>query len=415
MSLPQPLASAPPTPPTPPAPVRRRRLWELPPEAHELLLGLGFDGDQLRQEAQRVLGRLHRVSCELLGSPSDVLYSVVHDMAWRNPLSERLQQLLQQRFATAESAVRGLRDEDTLRAVWHERLQDGAGERIVAAFWALLTHPMGTALQPRLLFDLKTRCWQHARHTATQTNVQRALQATVDGLQQQLRSQQARAAEAAQRHEAERQAWAQQQAQWQGERARLTALASATAPGPAPIEAAPRRDTVLAAPPTSTGPRRERWQRPPMQADTTATPEADKAAVVDSENPGAITPDAQPAADPPATAPGGHRRVLCVGGVQHAVPRYREHVERLGARFEHHDGGLEDSLPRLEGHLSRADLVVCQAGCINHEAYHRIKRHCARTGTPCVYLERPSLSRFEAAIGLHLRTAATIAGSSRHG
>jgi hypothetical protein len=28
-----------------------------------------------------------------------------------------------------------------------------------------------------------------------------------------------------------------------------------------------------------------------------------------------------------------------------------------------------------------------------------VKRHCERTGTPCVYLDRPSLSRFERALG----------------
>jgi hypothetical protein len=42
--------------------------------------------------------------------------------------------------------------------------------------------------------------------------------------------------------------------------------------------------------------------------------------------------------------------------------------------------------------------VVCQAGCINHEAYHPIERHCARTGTPCIFLDRPSLSRFTTAL-----------------
>jgi len=99
---------------------------------------------------------------------------------------------------------------------------------------------------------------------------------------------------------------------------------------------------------------------------------------------------------PPITVHG--RRVLCVGGIQHAVARYRSRVERLGGLFDHHDGGLEDNLQALDGRLRRAELVICQAACINHEAYHRIKRHCERTGTPCLYLERPSLSRFDRAL-----------------
>jgi hypothetical protein len=93
------------------------------------------------------------------------------------------------------------------------------------------------------------------------------------------------------------------------------------------------------------------------------------------------------------------KQVLCVGGIQHAVARYRSHVERLGGRFEHHDGGIEEGLQRLDGRLERADLVVCQAGCLNHEAYRRVKRHCARTGKPCLFLDRPSLARFERALG----------------
>jgi hypothetical protein len=54
----------------------------------------------------------------------------------------------------------------------------------------------------------------------------------------------------------------------------------------------------------------------------------------------------------------------------------------------------------LDGQLQRADVVICQAGCINHEAYHRIKRHCDRTGTPCVYVQRPSLAHFDRALAI---------------
>jgi hypothetical protein len=74
-------------------------------------------------------------------------------------------------------------------------------------------------------------------------------------------------------------------------------------------------------------------------------------------------------------------------------------VEQLGGHFDHHDGGIEDSLPGLDGRLGRADIVICQAACINHEAYHRIKRHCDRTGVQCIYLERPSLSCLQRALG----------------
>jgi hypothetical protein len=107
------------------------------------------------------------------------------------------------------------------------------------------------------------------------------------------------------------------------------------------------------------------------------------------------------------------RQVLCVGGVRHAVARYRSRVERLGARFEHHDGGVEDGLTGLDGRLQRADLVICQAACINHEAYHRIKRHCERTGTPCLYLDRPSLARLDRALAPWRAPGATTGAPAR--
>jgi hypothetical protein len=105
--------------------------------------------------------------------------------------------------------------------------------------------------------------------------------------------------------------------------------------------------------------------------------------------------------------------VLCVGGIRHAVARYRQCIESLGGRFEHHDGGIEDNPHALQGGLGRADLVICQAGCINHAAYHRIKQHCQRSGKPCLYLERASLARFEQALlSLPAQPAGTAAASA---
>jgi hypothetical protein len=80
--------------------------------------------------------------------------------------------------------------------------------------------------------------------------------------------------------------------------------------------------------------------------------------------------------------------------------RYQAIVESGGGRFAWHDGGLEDRVQRLEQQLHSADVVVCQAGCLNHEAYRRIKGHCKRLGKSCVYLDRPSLSGFAHSLGL---------------
>ena len=48
------------------------------------------------------------------------------------------------------------------------------------------------------------------------------------------------------------------------------------------------------------------------------------------------------------------RAVLCVGGRNGNVASYRELIEREGAQFAHHDGGLEDNANRLEASLAAA-------------------------------------------------------------
>jgi hypothetical protein len=73
-------------------------------------------------------------------------------------------------------------------------------------------------------------------------------------------------------------------------------------------------------------------------------------------------------------------------------------VEDCGARFVHHDGGDEDNVQRLQACLTAADLVICQAGCVSHDAYWRVKDHCKRTGTRCVFVDKPSAARLRRAL-----------------
>lgn len=47
----------------------------------------------------------------------------------------------------------------------------------------------------------------------------------------------------------------------------------------------------------------------------------------------------------------------------------------------------------LEAHLSEADLVICQTGCVSHNDYWRLHNHCKRTGKQCVLIEQPDALR----------------------
>ena len=92
------------------------------------------------------------------------------------------------------------------------------------------------------------------------------------------------------------------------------------------------------------------------------------------------------------------RRVLCVGGRSSLTPYYRSLVDRCNGELIHHDGGLEDSRQRLETLLSAADVIVCPADCVSHDAYLRAKRYCKRTAKPCVLLKSSGVASFARAL-----------------
>ena len=361
---------------TPAAPSKgRRRLWQLSTQAHELLLGTCFTPDALRREAARVLGRMHHGVCLIKGRDVDVLYSLVHDMVKRNPVSEAFDKRLNQAHALAVRRMASLRDADALQAAWRQSLN---GDELPAVLWSLLTHPLGAALEASALYDARGWVFEHCRRsvavTRARAQTEDAMQEArrqVDELRARLCAQQQQAADAQAAARAEH-------ARLVGELARLQESVGAPQRAAPPARATPHdRGADLPAQPT--GP-------------AVATPASTTAPPPVLEEPASRTETASQ----PIVVQG--RRVLCVGGIQHAVARYRSRIERLGGHFEHHDGGLEDGVQALDGRLSRAEIVICQAGCINHEAYQRVKRHCQRTGTTCLYLDRPSLSRLDRAL-----------------
>lgn len=386
----QPTAPSP-TPDTPepmpaaaaPAPLRRRPLFELPPAAQRLLLALSWQPTVLRSHTERVLARQHRQPVVLEGSDADVLASLLHDLRSRNPLSEALHRQLAERHRLATLRVARLRGLQALQQAWHER---PANEPVAATLWALLTHPQGALLDHWLPDEAQVWVFAQVRQAAAMEAAERgafsrdaALQAKLIELQTRLQRQQAQADQRVRALETEL-------AELRG---RLQQ---------APITVVPRHRVGAPA----AAPRRR------LRAEV---PVVTKAAAVS-------TPPVQPGepAVPSPVAPGiasptplQGQQVLCVGGIRHAVSRYRQRIESLGGRFEHHDGGIEHNPHALQGGLARADLVICQAGCINHAAYHRIKQHCQRTGKPCVYLERASLARFDRALMSLPRPATSIA------
>lgn len=71
-----------------------------------------------------------------------------------------------------------------------------------------------------------------------------------------------------------------------------------------------------------------------------------------------------------------------------------------GQRFMRHAWKNDEDNASLEASLSEADLVICQTGCVSHDAYWRVQDHCKRTGKQCVLVDQPQALQFVRSIAL---------------
>lgn len=104
------------------------------------------------------------------------------------------------------------------------------------------------------------------------------------------------------------------------------------------------------------------------------------------------------------------RTILYVGGRTHQIPQLRTLVERTGARFLHHDGGIEHSSSLLPGLVSRADMLYFPIDCVSHDAVATIKRLCRQLEKPYKPLRTSSLAALMSSLAWTGRNlAATLA------
>lgn len=64
-------------------------------------------------------------------------------------------------------------------------------------------------------------------------------------------------------------------------------------------------------------------------------------------------------------------------------------IVRLDGRPDDDGEDISD----LEKRLVEADLVICQTGCLSHDAYWRMQDHCRRLNKPCVLVAQPDALR----------------------
>lgn len=357
----------------------RLRLWELDVECHAPLLGSCWSAAQLRQFGDKLFGG--RTGLDDFGLHA----AAVAQCATRNQLSLALQRQLNRVAAPWLRRAAAAATAQDLQALWQEALQGG---EIGHALWAV----WGDArcdedLRAQLHKDLYLLQHQRVATWPAERAACRALQAQNQALRAEQQRGQLRHAQWREEALGERDALRAQLAHAREHVAALQAqLARLREAAPVPSELPAGRAALV----QQVG----ALSRQLSQLQRVAAPASAPLPV-----PAAMAPAEVPAA--PQLLPADALRaasVLCVGGRSGHVPMYRDLVERHGGCFSHHDGGVEDNLHRLDAQLAAADLVLCQSGCLNHNAYSRVKEHCKRSGKPCIYLDKPGAGRFARAL-----------------
>lgn len=381
---------------------RRRRLWELGSHAHCPVIGVCLPLAAIRRLARKVLG------AEPVGDDYELHCGMVADCKHRTRMAEAVQRELDRRFMLPLRRAAAMKTEDDVAAWWQEQ---GASKDLPGALWATLTHARCTpALEHHVLGQV--HMIQHQVGMATRVELAR-FEALIDEnavLALELAAAQQRSTRQAQDH-------ARQVDALQSElvRARGQAMAAHSVAEGLRQDLQALRDTVPQLESRQALAHRNSQQEERMAAMLRTLHQArgeverlreqlEAAGAPVEALDGAPIPDNNATHKPKAGNPLTDQAVLCVGGRTASVPLYRRLVEGQGARFLHHDGGEEQGSGQLESTLAAADLVICQAGCVSHNAYWRVKDHCKRTGKRCLFVETPSRAALERALADVVRT-----------
>lgn len=359
---------------------RRRRLWELSHTCHCPLVGVGLPLGYLRKLVGKMTGG------RVMADDYEVHVGAVTECGARNRLSEALQKELERRYAPVILRFRAAKTTPQVAELWRAAVSNGD---VSGAFWAGLTHPRcDPDLEEQMCRDL--HMIQHQAGACVRADMGKfntlvdenaSLARELAKLQQRSHALLLEKTAEIERNDA---LLMQSRAQVIGKDSIIDGLRSELAQLRASVpdlESRHRLSERLAQ-----MDERERELRVQLAELKQAQPRMPEPA---APAPVAKTEPARSMKMPIRLV---DQSVLCVGGRSGNVATYRALIERVGAQFAHHDGGLEDNANLLDSSLAAADLVICQTGCISHSAYWRVKDYCKRTGKRCVFIDNPSIS-----------------------
>ncbi len=380
-----------------PVPPERRRtqVWELGKSLHCSIVGTCLSSAELRQ----LLVRLGVHGAETSSEHALHMQGVVL-CGSREAGAKFLQKALDRRHRAAISQFAKAKDAEALQVLWAEALKRGD---IPGAYWALLTHPATTEALGKQAFG-EVHMLSHLVGAANRADIRRlrqleednaALGAKVERQQRQLRNGFTARDETIRRLN-----------ELLVRKIVQPAEGSLPTAEPAPEEFGSVVAEVSRRLAEETA-RRERLERR-LAAASQALQTAEQARRLADAERDALRRELTSIEDrivgllePEEGAPTldlSGLVVLYVGGRANQAPQLRAAVESIGARFLHHDGGIEHSAALLPGLVSRADLTVFPVDCVSHDAMGSVKRLCRQAGKPFRALRTSSLTALLSAL-----------------
>jgi Uncharacterized protein conserved in bacteria (DUF2325) len=380
-----------------PQPARRSKIWELAETLHCSIIGTCLSNAELRHA-------LARLGVNGIEAADDHELHVVGVMlaGRRDAGAKMLQRALDRRHAVAIKQYAKAKDEQALRQLWDESMRSSD---IPGAYWALLSHAAATETIVKKAFQ-DVHMLSHLVGAANRADIRRLreLEAEKEALTEKLNRQQQQLRDGfTSRDETIRQ---------------LNALLARHAPaegtsanresGQDGAESAGEETSrnVIADLNRKLGQettRRERLEQRLSAMSATMKKTAAALQTAEGERDALrreiesledhIAAVLQPAAGDGEPAPElSARTILYVGGRPNQIPQLKALVERTGARFLHHDGGIEHSSSLLPGLISRANVLLFPIDCISHDAVATLKRLCRQLEKPYLPLRTASLA-----------------------
>ncbi len=391
------------TPETAPKPIKRTKLWEIKDKYHCPVIGTCLPMDELVKFARRFTFGVS------LGDEFSMHVEAVSRAGTRNEMSEALQKHLDRKYQACLGRFKRAKTDAEVLALWQEHYARG---EVASAMWAALTH-MATSDETRHAVYADIHMLSHQIGAGQAADARRL--AHLAGENAEARAAFAREQRQHARTEAElrqqlRNAMAEVERLRQsgGKVAALQARISAFESGAAMTDMGRRLLSLTAA----NEQMRVAAERGRALEMALKAAHGESAVLVRERDELAAERDAlerlllvDETEEEPcdgecsscAHATQG-RCVLCVGGRTALVSQYRALAARLDIRLIHHDGGQEEALSRLPGMINSADAVMCPTDCVSHAAYYQLKRHCKRTGKPCLLFKDAGVSGFAVAL-----------------